>query len=565
MKIELHKRALLVTAISSALGVSLYVPTALAVLPQIQTGYGYSLVLRDDGTLFQYSNSPIIPITLPSSSPTPYQPNKAVLTNVNELLTGANSSGGSNVISSNGSVMCWSPTSDYNYNNMTTTPTLCFAVSGKYPKQVTKDYNNAYYVLTTDGEVFKFDYSFGKFSSPVKLSNPESQPVVKIDNRWGNVSFLTQNGTNTAVWIGSNKLNPPEPILDIKMDYALAQSGNVYRMEYWNTSNPFSQINVPPIKSFPQDTYYGIGIGAGTNEGQLFSLYEYGGCPNIIPISNVVDVRGDYWSGIALTGGNGTDSGKVISYQCNWNGSSYNYNISEISNLSNVKEIKGNSWRFNALTKTGEVFYVENQNAVQASGISDVTLISDPSAGHSLVMKSDGTVCGWGNNDRNQLSSFVTSTFVDVSSPICGLEDLIVNTSSTSCIAEYKPVEPRTVSIKAIDLPILSDITGKETGNYLTCKGDLALLRGALDFTIRGETFSCEPVPTLGNISNARYKFADNTLHIPCVSIPTTIRLPAGILIQGPTNYFSATLQLMPTDSNYGVFTVIDFQPITSP
>jgi len=231
--------------------------------------------------------------------------------------------------------------------------------------------------------------------------------------------------------------------------------------------------------------------------------------------------------------------------------------------LSNVKEIKGNSGRFNALTNAGTVFYVEGTSATPALGISDVTLISSPSFGHSLVMKRDGTVCGWGNNDKNQLSSFVTSTFVDVSSPICGLEDLIVNTSSTSCIAEYKPQEPRTVSIKAIDLPILSDITGKETGKYLTCKGDLALLRGAMDLTIKGETFSCDPVPTLGNISNARYKFADSTLQIPCVSIPSTIRLPAGILIQGPTDYFSATLQLMPTDANFGVFTVIDFKPMT--
>ncbi|MEY3219471.1 MAG: hypothetical protein RIT27_828 [Pseudomonadota bacterium] len=561
------KHTLLSSAISSILGITLCAPTAslAATLPQISTGYGYSFALRDDGVLFQYSNAPLIQITLPSSSSVPFQPNTAILSNIESISSDNNyASGGSNIISSNGGIMCWSPTTDYNYNNMTTTPTSCFSISGEKPKQVVNisnySNNNSYYVLTENGKVFKFDYAFGHFTAPVQISNSANEPVVKIDNQWGNISFLTQNGTNTTVWIGSTKLTPPEPISDIKGNYALAQSGNVYRMDYWNTSNPFTQISVPAIKSLPKNADYGIGIGTATNEGQLFSL-ENSGCLNNIGISNVIDVRGYYWQGIALTGGNGTDAGKIFSYQCNWNGSSYNYNVSEIPNLSNVKEIKGNSWRFNALTKSGEVFYVENNNVMQVGGISDATLISDPSAGHSLIMKKDGTVCGWGNNDRNQLSSFATSGYIDISNPVCGIEDLIVNTSTTSCIAEYKPQEPRTVSIKAIDLPILNDITGEETGKYLTCKGDLALLRGAMDLTIKGETFSCDPVATLGNFSNARYKFADNTLHIPCVSIPTTIRLPAGILIQGPTDYFSAILQLMPTDANFGVFKVIDFQP----
>ena len=548
MNLNMHKRALLVTAISSALGVSLYVPTALAVLPQIQTGYGYSLVLRDDGTLFQYGNEPLIPITLPSSSSVPYQPNTAILSNVVDITNG-NSSGGSTFLS-NGSSMCWSPTTDNNYQNMTTTPTICFSVSGETAKQIVKSGNNDYYALTQSGKVYKWEYNFGSFSTPQQL--PINDPVVQMDGQY----FFTQNGTNSAVYFSFNgtsgKITTPEPIISVKNQLALGQSGKVYQLNTWNSPPSLSEVaGLPAIKSFPKDSYYN---GIGTDG----KLYQFVNGIGEIGISDVKEAWGNYSQGIALT-----NAGKVFSYShANWN--PMTYTITEISNLSNVKEIKGSSWRFNALTNSGEVFYVENNNAVQAGGISDATLISDPSwYGHSLVMKRDGTLCGWGNNDRGQLSSFVTSTFVDVSSPICGLEDLIVNTSSTSCIAEYKPQEPRTVSIKAIDLPILNDITGKEIGKYLTCKGDLALLRGAMDLTIKGETFSCDPVPTLGNISNARYKFADSTLQIPCVSIPSTIRLPAGILIQGPTDYFSATLQLMPTDANFGVFTVIDFKPMT--
>lgn len=572
MKFDIHrKRALLATAISSALGITLYVPSTLAVLPQIQTGYGYSLALRDDGVLFQYSNIPLIPINLGSSYPSPYNPSTVVSTNINSISLGSNASGSSAIaaIAANGSLMCWSPIGSnggYYYDSITTTPTVCFAINGEIPKQVVSNYNNTYYVLTENGKVFKLDQVFGQFSSPVQL--PINETVTKIGNIWGNIYFLSQNGTTSSIWTTNyGKLTSPEPISDIKGNYALAQSGNVYRIDYWNSTNPFTQISVPPIKFFPKDSYSGIGIGAGTNEGRLFSFE--GSCPQNIGISNVIDARGDHWNGIALTGGNGTDTGKIFSYQCNWSWGFYSYSISEIPNLSNVKEIKGNSWSFNALTNDGRVFFVENRNPIQVGGISDATLISDPSVGHSLIMRRDGTLCGFGNNNQNQLSgiSGVASSngYYPPSSPICGIEDLIVNTTTTSCIAEYKPQEPRTVSIRAVDIPILNDITGKESGRYLTCKGDLALLRGSMDLTVKGETFSCNPVPTLGNITNARYRYADNTLHVPCVSIPTTIRLPAGILISGPTEYYSATLQLLPTDANYGVFQVRDFTPISSP
>jgi hypothetical protein len=155
----------------------------------------YSLVLRDDGTLFQYGNAPLIPITLPSSSPAPIQPNTAILANVVDINNG-NASGGS-VLLSNGTAMC---STDY----MTTTPTVCFSVSGETPKQIVKSGYGDYYALTQSGKVFKFEYnnfgsgSVGNFSTPYQL--PINDPVVQMDDMYGYPLFLTQNGTNNAVY-----------------------------------------------------------------------------------------------------------------------------------------------------------------------------------------------------------------------------------------------------------------------------------------------------------------------------------------------------------------------------
>jgi len=265
MKLDMHKRALL-TAISSALGVSLYVPTALAVLPQIQTGYGYSLVLRDDGTLFQYGNEPLIPITLPSSSPAPIQPNTAILSNVVDITNG-NSSGGTALLS-NGSVTCWSPTTDNNYNNMTTTPTICFSVSGETPKQIVKSGNNDYYALTQSGKVFKFEYNFGSFT-PQQL--PISDPIVQMDQLYGYYPlFITQNGTNSSIYFSyygsSGKIDAPETIVSVKNDKALGQSGKVYQLNMGNPPSLSEVAGLPAIKSFPKDSYYN-GIGT---DGKLY-------------------------------------------------------------------------------------------------------------------------------------------------------------------------------------------------------------------------------------------------------------------------------------------------------
>jgi len=145
------------------------------------------------------------------------------------------------------------------------------------------------------------------------------------------------------------------------------------------------------------------------------------------------DVISSYDHGLVLT-----NSGNLVSWQLDSTTNEYVTN----QLLPDVKEADADgSYYANALavTNAGTVFEIKyDQNsrsytASQVSGLTDVVAVSTThgshhsgSLGHSLAMKEDGTLCGWGNNSSGQLGKDNPDDTVSNTAPVCNIEDLTV-------------------------------------------------------------------------------------------------------------------------------------------
>ncbi|NJO17272.1 MAG: hypothetical protein HC877_16470 [Thioploca sp.] len=385
--------------------------TEAAVEPTIRAVGSASLLLRNDGVLFQLGGQAFTPVTLPSTVISPIQPQTAILTNVDSLpiLKDQYGSDESNYI--NGMVLAIVSTPEINralftWSLSSSDPTKAqptqvnglsdvkdiFRSSSCYYDY---DCKSSYFVLTSTGTIFNVDTNNTATPlsglSDVKLITADSSRYVALTNA-GTVFYGNWNSSNNqydpAIQI-ANLTN----VKDIKylnnVTYALAD-GKVYGWTW--VFDPATSTYLPTIVTAVKDA-------AGSE------------------LSAVKELR---WKDQTLAI---TQAGTVLWWR--WNEDNKVPTVAlPITNLPNVAEIVGKSSPYLARTSTGEVYYwlwKESSNApTSASQITlpgTVKTFFTPSSSYVFAVLNNEEVYSWYWDSSNNNNPSTPTIIQGLSTP----------------------------------------------------------------------------------------------------------------------------------------------------
>lgn len=421
-------------------------PEALAVEPYMGATDGVSIVLRNDGVLFQFGGPPFSPVTLPPSVVTPLHPEAAILTNVLWekvfVPSGSPTTGGSFAVvdtsDTKGAVFEWYPNSS---NTAGAQPTQ---VPGTSEVREVIDVYSIKLALTNAGTVF----SFGGWKNLPATQVPGLANIKSIVGR-SDYLALTSAGTvlfgdwdhdtnQSAAPLQVEGLSNIERIIDDgngRYYYAPAQNGDLYGLG----GPPAGTTGLSKVTKI---AFMGMALFGLTQDGEVYYIPgSVNPSPIKLPLSNVKNI-------ILPVGNTGymfaiLNSGEVYGWTMRYVGAYFLPNPPVLVNgLSNPKDIQILSSRgeYVALTDTKEVYTfgwdgVNNMlTATKHPTLSNIIAITRPHAGyelnpHFLALQEDGILCGWGDNSKGQLGATAPIT-VPITNPVCGIEDLIVDTTS---------------------------------------------------------------------------------------------------------------------------------------
>ncbi len=128
----------------------------------------------------------------------------------------------------------------------------------------------------------------------------------------------------------------------------------------------------------------------------------------------------------------------------------------------------------------------------------------------------------------------------------------------TSCSGKHAIFDSKTatVTIPAIDVPLLDPFTGENSGDIAVFKGQLTQVKGIEDFVISPESFVFSEMASDYSECHAKYTYADGQfdkggwLRMPFVQVPSIIIIPPNLHIPGPTKVFDVTLRQLAVDDS---------------
>jgi Divergent InlB B-repeat domain len=451
-----------------------------AVEPTIQANGNVSLLLRNDGVLFQLGGQAFTPATLPPTAIPPIQPQAAILTNVDSLppLKDQHGSyegyygGMALAIASppgvNRALFTWFPDSSDPTKSQSAPVSGLSEVKDIFlidtPCYYYSYCNSSYFVVTNTGTVFSLDGNNNATQlsglSDVKLITADSSRYVALTNAgtvfYGNWNW-NSNQYDPAIQI-ANLAN----VTDIKyrnnVSYALAD-GKVYGWTWVldPVTSTYKPTTVTPVKDATgneltevKELRWRNQTLAITQAGTVlwWKWNEDNKVPTVaLPITglpNVAEIVGRSSSYLART-----LTGDL--YYWIWKESSNApTSASKIILPSTVKTLfipKGSNSDF-AILNNGEVYRwdwdsssnpstptqipdVSNIEEIQSYlglGLSNVKAIAR-GGDYQLVLQTDGTVCGAGNNYNGRLG-INAPDYIYYDAPLCGIENLRVGTNT---------------------------------------------------------------------------------------------------------------------------------------
>jgi hypothetical protein len=356
-----------------------------AVEPTIRTIGNASLLLRNDGVLFQLGGQAFTPATLPPTAILPIQPQTAILTNVDSLpiLKDQHGSDESNYI--NGMVLVIASTPEINralftwsLSNSDSTKTQPTPVNGLsdvkdvFRGSSCSNYSyckSSYFVITSTGTVFNVDENNTATPlaglSDVKLITSDSSRYVALTNA-GTIFYGNWN-SNDNQYDPAIQIANLTSVTDIKylnnVTYALAD-GKVYGWTW--VLDPATSTYLPTIITSVKDA-------AGTE------------------LSKVKELR---WKDQTLAI---TQAGTVLWWK--WNEDNKVPTVAlPITGLPNVAEIVGKSSPYLARTSAGEVYYwlwKESSNAPTSASQIPFPNTVKTILSYSVAILNNGEVYRW--------------------------------------------------------------------------------------------------------------------------------------------------------------------------
>jgi len=127
---------------------------------------------------------------------------------------------------------------------------------------------------------------------------------------------------------------------------------------------------------------------------------------------------------------------------------------------------------------------------------------------------------------------------------------------SSDCQHAVYDLTTREVTVPFIDIPLISPIDGKLTGEIAVFSGKLQQTKGVDDFTLVEDSFGYVGTVSDYDPCHAKYTYSKGQggmyddggkLEIPFVEVPSFVPTPFGP-IMGPTNVFNATLRQLAVD-----------------
>ncbi len=119
--------------------------------------------------------------------------------------------------------------------------------------------------------------------------------------------------------------------------------------------------------------------------------------------------------------------------------------------------------------------------------------------------------------------------------------------AQTSC--EHAIYEDKRLKLPFLEIPLLDNLSQEYTNETAIVKAELQMLEGVDDFTVIPETVKFIKMLDQENECHAKYSYETRTMYIPFIDMPSTIKLPSGIIIPGPIQVFEATLKQLPLSS----------------
>lgn len=114
---------------------------------------------------------------------------------------------------------------------------------------------------------------------------------------------------------------------------------------------------------------------------------------------------------------------------------------------------------------------------------------------------------------------------------------------------EHAIYKEKRLKLPFLEIPLLDSFTEEYTNETAIVKAELQMLEGVEDYTVIPETVKFIKMLDQENECHAKYSYETRTMYIPFIDMPSTIKLPSGIIIPGPIQVFETTLKQLPLSS----------------
>jgi len=114
---------------------------------------------------------------------------------------------------------------------------------------------------------------------------------------------------------------------------------------------------------------------------------------------------------------------------------------------------------------------------------------------------------------------------------------------------EHAIYTEKRLKLPFLEIPLLDSFTEEYTNETAIVKAELQMLEGVDDFTVIAETVKFIKMLDQENECHAKYSYETRMMYIPFMDMPSTIKLPSGIIIPGPIQVFEASLKQLPLSS----------------
>jgi len=102
------------------------------------------------------------------------------------------------------------------------------------------------------------------------------------------------------------------------------------------------------------------------------------------------------------------------------------------------------------------------------------------------------------------------------------------------------------LSLPYLDTPLLDPATGRSIGKTGVLKCQLKLVEGVKNFKVIPDSVEFLGLLDKQNKCHAIYFYANRTIKIPIMDVPSVMVLPGGGVVPGPTQIFEVTMQQLP-------------------